>query len=321
MLDSKLLAHYAESEKSEIRKEKDSVILLNDRYNTPSTSLLLFHFEPHAYSSSDLRLKDCALQHISIEGKDIYIFDNFFLEQEGADMRTYSKNATFSRSSYAHQESREKGEEPARSMNNKEKWEFFSKPPQPIAEINKLLGMLAQRLNADISTLPWDICDQHMAASAVATNRHERVSRMSVETGKHEDFNTEKGIPFAIPMLYAKEQTFYPGNFVNGAEGNPWLVSLMLYATEDNFLTHEYGIGTLFCKKDGDIVAKAACQHMRFVIFEGDILHTVEESHIPAEINTWRISYVYKLMLNPRQAGQSLKKAFYELLKSYKEAL
>lgn len=45
MLDPKQLSN-SESDIPKIRKEKDSIILLNDRYNTPNTSLLLFHFEP-----------------------------------------------------------------------------------------------------------------------------------------------------------------------------------------------------------------------------------------------------------------------------------
>ncbi len=232
-------------------------------------------------------------------------------------MRTYSRNATFSRSSYAHQESREKGEDPARSMNNKEKWEFFAKPPLPIKEVYKLLGLLAHRLNADISTLPWDLCDQNICASAVATNRLEKASKESMEMGKHEDFNTEKGIPFGISILYAKEKAFYPGSFVNGIPGHPWLVSLMVYATEDNFVP-EYGIGTIFCTKDGGTAFTAECRHTRFVLFEGDILHSIEESKIPPEINTWRVSYVFKLIINPREADKSMKAALYEHLKSYK---
>lgn len=321
MLNKKLLSEYTESETTEIRKEKDSVTLLNERYNTPNTSLLLFHFEPHQYISTDLRLKNCLVERTSIEGKDLYIFDDFFTENESTILRNYSRDATFSRSSYACQESREKGEEPARSMNNREKWEFFAKPPQPIKEIYKLFGTFANRINADISTLPWDLCDQSICASAVATNRLERVSKESMDMGKHEDFNTEKGIPFGIPVLYEKEKTFFPGSFVNGDPGKPWLVSFMVYATEENFLVPEYGIGTIFCKKNGEVVTKADCHHMRFVLFEGDILHSIEESKIPSEISTWRVSYVFKLIINPKEANRSMRTAFYELLKSYKDNL
>lgn len=314
MKDSDQLIHDSESESPKIRKENDSIILLNERYNNPNTSLLLFHFEPQKYISSDLRLKGCSIKHSSVESKDIYMLDDFFMASESQVMRDYSRNATFSRSSYASNESREKGEVPARSMNNKEKWEFFAKPPQPIKEIYKLLGMLAHRMNADISTLPWDLCDQNICASAVATNRLERSSKESMDKGKHEDFNTQKGIPFGIPILYAKDKAFFPGKFENGAEGNPWLISFMLYATEDNFRVPEYGIGTIFCKKDGEMVTKADCRHMRFVLFEGDILHSIEGSKIPQDVKTWRVSYVFKLIINPRQANQSMKKIFYDLL-------
>jgi len=314
MLDSKKLSGTLDSKDPKIRKEKDSILLLNERYNTPGTSLLLFHFEPQQSASSDLRLKNCSIQHHIVEEKDIYIFDNFFTESEGNTLRDYSRTASFSRSSYASQESREKGEEPARSMNNREKWEFFAKPPQPIKEIYRLLGTCADRMNADISTLPWDLCDQNICASAIASNKLEKVSRESMEMGKHEDFNTEEGIPFGIPILYAKEKSFYPGNFVNGALGNPLLLSLMVYAAEDNFLGSKYGIGTIFCKKNGEIALKAECQHMRFVLFDGEILHSIEESTIPPAVHTWRVSYVFKLIINPRSSNQNLRAAFQDLL-------
>lgn len=316
MLDQKLIEQYTESETPKIRKENNSILLLNERYNTPNTSLLLFHFEPHSYASSAARFHDCSIQRHSIQGKELYIFDDFFLPSECDDFRTYSRNATFSRSSYASHDSREQGEEPARSMNNKEKWEFFAKPPLVIREIYKLLGWLAHQVNADISTLPWDLCDQSICASAVATNRLEKVSKASMDMGKHEDFNTGTGIPFGIPILYNPTKTFYPSRFENGAPGYPWLVSLMVYATEDNFIAPDYGIGTIFCKKEGAIAAKADSRHARFVLFEGDILHSIEESRIPPDVKTWRISYVFKLIINPRSAMNSIKQQFYDVVQS-----
>lgn len=320
MSDQKLLDSDTGSQAPKIRKDKDSIVLLNERYNTPNTSLLLFHFEPTLYPSSMRRLKGCSIQHHSVEDKDVYLFDDFFLMQECTDLRTYSRNAAFSRMSYASQSSREQGEEPARSMNNKEKWEFFAKPPQVIQETYKLLSTLAEQMDADISTLPWDLCDQNICASAVATNRLESVSKESMDMGKHEDFNTQTGIPFGIPVLYPSDKTMYPGNFENGSSGYPWLVSLMVYATEENFLAPDYGIGTIFCKKNGEVAVKADSRNARFVLFEGEILHSIEESRIPAGVKSWRISYVFKLIINPRKAGQSMKeifktRVFYKLFK------
>ena len=81
-------------------------------------------------------------------------------------------------------------------------------------------------------------------------------------------------------------------------------------------------MGTIFCKKNGEIASKADCRHMRFVLFEGDILHSIEESKIPPEVSTWRVSYVFKLIINPRaESKKSLRTVFYELLKSYKVEL
>lgn len=316
MLKSKELSHLLDTETVKLRKENDSVVLLNEKYKTPNTSLIRFHFEPQHYTSSDLRLRGCSIKKVSVDGRNLYLFDQFYLEEESEALRDYSREAPFSRSSYASQESRDKGEIPARSMDNKEKWVFFSKPPQPIAEINKLLGWLAYRLDADISTLPWDISDNVISASAVATNRLERVNRESMLMGKHGDFNTEEGIPFAIPILYSKE-AYFPGRFINGAPGYPLLLSLMVYATESNFHAPEYGIGTQFYNKAGELVTTAESFHGRFVLFEGDIVHTIEESHIPPDVETWRISYVYKLIFNPKKSGQNLKETLEQLLKSY----
>ncbi len=152
----------ASNTEEEPKIQKDQVVLLNERYNTPGTSLLTFHFEPYEYISSLIRLKEASVQHIGVEKKDVYVFDNLFSESESKELRNFSKNATFSRTSYASHESRGKGEVPALSMNNKEKWEFFTKPPQAVKEVYKLLSLFAYKIDGDISTLPWDLCDQNI---------------------------------------------------------------------------------------------------------------------------------------------------------------
>lgn len=54
MLDATEISKYTESETTKIRKENESIILLNEKYNTPNTSLLLFHFDPDNFQSSEL---------------------------------------------------------------------------------------------------------------------------------------------------------------------------------------------------------------------------------------------------------------------------
>ena len=36
--------------------KKDRTILVSDYYNTPQTSTLIFHFEPHRFASSDEKM-------------------------------------------------------------------------------------------------------------------------------------------------------------------------------------------------------------------------------------------------------------------------
>jgi len=349
--------HTTVSEESpQIRK--DSAILLNDHYNSSRTSLLTFHFEPHPFASTLLRFQNCSIKHASIDGKDLYVFDDFFLSNEGKEVRDFSRTAPFSRNSYGSPEAIEKGEKPARSMNGKERWQFFSRPPPAINELYKLLALFAHQLNVDVSTLPWELCDQSLNGSpSVIANFLEEASHESMELGKHQDCNPEKGIAFGIPILYpnnlknrnfnkagtpdvqqrsnveaghvrdtwpmeaaasclsmyAQEKNYFPSHFINGEEGKPWLVSMMLYATEENYLP-EYCMGTTFYKNDGKRVLQTNCLNMRLVLFEGDIFHTIEKSNIPSDIKTWRVSYVFKLIFNPRNKDQNVKEDFAQKL-------
>ncbi|NGX26146.1 MAG: hypothetical protein K940chlam6_01326, partial [Chlamydiae bacterium] len=62
---------------------------------------------------------------------------------------------------------------------------------------------------------------------------------------------------------------------------------------------------------------KIDCRHMQIVFFEGDIWHTIEESRIPQGLESWRVSYVFKLIFNPKKKKPSLRNALYEQLRSH----
>jgi hypothetical protein len=288
---------------------KRRTCLIDDHYNTPSTSLLTFHFEPAYLASTAERLKHTQIQHASIEGKDVYTFDRFFLPLEEQEMRVFGEQSTFSRNSYGSPEAITQGEKPAQSMNSKERWQFFSHPPLAVHELYQLLSLMAYELNAEISTLPWELCDRNgHGSSSVVVNLIKDSSYESMELGKHQDCNPQKGISFGIPLLYAPGQ-LHAANFNNGSVGKPWLVSVMLYTTEEEFLP-EYQMGTVFYTEGGSLVLRTHCHHMRLVLFEGDIVHSIEESKIPLGVETWRISHVFKLILNPRHEALSMKQAF-----------
>lgn len=303
--------------KDEIPKlRKESAEIVSERYKTTKSIPLIFHFEPAPFQSPALRLHDSDIRHVEIEGGDVYTFNGYFLDEEGDELRKISSQGKFERTIYADHDSKQQGEEPAYAMSNQEKWKFFSQPPSAIKEIFKLLCYLADKLNASITTLPWELYDADVCVPTFATNLIKQACADSETLGKHEDYNTEKGgVCFSIPRLYGDHSKAHPLKFVNGEAGKPWLVTIMVYATSEDFLS-EYGLGTVFCKKDGEVFLREECRHMSFVLFEGQIVHGVARSTIPAGITPWRVSYVLKLVINPKKENDSMKQKFCELIRS-----
>ncbi len=296
--------------------KKSATVLTDDCYNTPQTSLLLFHFEPHPFTSSKMRMQNSQVKHASVDNKDIFLIDHFFSADEGMDNCNYCRKTTFSRNSYGSAEAIMQGEKPAKSMDGKERWQFFSRPPKGIHELYKLFSWLAFHLDADISTLPWELCDKssHISSSVIC-NLLEKVTEESRELGKHQDCNPEKGIAFGIPVLYGEDQQFHSSKFVNGDPGKPWLITVMLYTTAENF-TEDHRMGTAFYSKNGQLVLRSKCLSMRLVFFESDIFHSIEESTIPKELQTWRVSYVFKLLVNPKKNTYPLREALARVLQN-----
>ncbi|MES2272595.1 MAG: hypothetical protein V4487_00185, partial [Chlamydiota bacterium] len=261
--------------------KKDSAILINDVFKHPKTNLLIYHFEPHPFKSPELRMKDCTIECTSVSGKEIYVFDNFFQDEEAKELRQFSKTASFSKGVFGDYEEGEGRRQYANAMDSKERWLFFSKPPQTMKEIFKFLSFLSLKLNAQISTLPWELCHETTSFTAVSTNFVKEVPPGSMNVGKHWDYKPEEGLAFGIPVLHAKEKSYHIGNFTNGAAGKPWMVSLILYSAAENFQP-EYGMGTVFFKDETEIGFRTDCKDARLILFEGDLLHSLEESRLPA---------------------------------------
>ncbi|MCI5051703.1 MAG: hypothetical protein MRY21_01035 [Simkaniaceae bacterium] len=264
--------------------------LINETYNNPKTIPLAFVFSPQS-----LTRRPPKITYQQIDGKDLYLLDDFFTEEEGEKMRQFTTTTTFSRKIYGSPEAKEKGELPAKAMNASERWKFFAKPPEPIQALFEYFGYLGEKLDAQVTTLPWDLCSGTISSPAVATNFLVASSATSMEEGKHKDFDPEKGLAFGIPNLHSSgEHT----QFENGAKGRPWMVTAMLYTTAPNF-DPSFGLGTNFYSANNTLASRANCENMRLVLFEGDILHTIEQSFLPNDLKTWRVSYVFKLIINP----------------------
>ncbi len=300
-----------------MKLKKERTIVTDDRYKDPKTIPLIFRFESHLFEDSLLRIKNWSLVHHQIDGKDLYLIDGFFTDKEAAAMREFSKNASFSREIFASSDSIKMGQKPTRSMNSKEKWDFFANPPVPVQEFYKLLALLSHEMDLEITTFPWDLVQGEVCSPAVATNLVREHSKENMELDKHRDVDLEKkGIAFGIPILYGKENAYFPNHFVNGDAGKPWLVTVMIYSTAENFYP-EYGMGTVFYKDNGEMFVRGDCLHMRMVLFEGNILHSVENSIVPEGTSTERVSYVFKVTMNPKREDQSPKRAFRAYTKTY----
>ncbi len=269
---------------------------------------MTFHFEP----DSERELRPCSIRHASIENKDLYVIDNYFDKEACAETRRYFEKASYSRLSYSTSDSEMEEEHPGYSMNTKERWSLFYQPPASIRELHELLGELSVRLNAEISTAPWELSHQAEAVTpSVIVNYHTQVSPKSMLAGRHRDCDPAKGLFYGIPILYKEKGAVHENSFENGATGKPWLVSALLYAASECFLP-EYRMGTVYYKTDGEAEMKTDCLDGRLVLFEGDLFHSVEDSHIPPEAKPWRTSYVLKLVINPREETQNVKQAFSE---------
>lgn len=293
---------------------KSMAKLIGDYYNTQKTSLITFHFEPERFETSYNRLKQCPVLHGNIEGKDYYIWDLFFRDEEKDSLRDIFGSAKYSRFSYGSPESIEQGEKPARSMNNAERWALFSKSPPVLEELHKLFCTFSHEMSADLMTLPWELCHGNTGSPSIITNYHEEITSESMHFGKHQDCHPAEGVLFAIPKLY-KENEIHESHFANGSPGNPWMISMMLYSTSSNF-QREYNMGTAFFDSKNQMKLQVGCNHSRLILFEGDIFHTTDASTIPPGIKVWRTSYVFKLIMNPKKAEQNLKEDFRQFIHS-----
>jgi len=298
--------------------EKDKTVLTHANYQDRQSILTTFRFKPCLSESSIERLNQASKKHISIEGKDLYVLDGFFLDLEGDEMRLVCKNLDFEVPVCAKTENIGKFAFKSRSMNNRGRWQLFSQPPNPFREFYQLLGTLACHLDIEIALHPWFLRGEVSSLPAFVVNYHEGMSAEDEYGDKHCDYEPEKGVCFGIPNLYSKEKELHKSNFVNGAVGKPLLVTAMLYSTSHEY-DPKYGMGTAFYENGGKKVFSSDCIDMRLVLFEGDILHGVEKSDIPEGLDVWRISYVFKLTMNPSHSSQDIKAELKKLILKHTE--
>ena len=115
----------------------------------------------------------------------------------------------------------------------------------------------------------------------------------------------EKAENEVIDLEKAEQKTYHPTLFFNGDSGRPLIMTLILYTTTADFKP-QYDIGTSFFsethKRNGSF---SNCEHMRIILFRGDISHSISASKM-MNINASRVSWVFKLVMNPTKATQNI---------------
>ena len=256
--------------------------------------IFIFHSLKEEQEGIQRALKNASIDASSISGKHIVIIDNFFTSKEGNEMRRSTEFLDHSVPYPTNDISVSRGEDPPKSLTLNDRLGVFLTKPGCIAKIYQLFAHLGDQMQAVVSSHRW-----HFGKSGnFTTNFLTRASEQTEKFGYDQDYEPETGSICSFPKVYSKEN--HARTYVNGSQGNPYLLSVILYMAAQNF-NPDWGMGTNFKESDGKIRA-IRCQHMRLVLFEGDIEHGIQRSRIPEGLTTWRVSYVWKICFRPRTA-------------------
>lgn len=261
-----------------------------DRDVNPSVISCVFKNYP--FPSIAERLKNALIKSHFLDGKLLLTIDHLFDLQEGQELRTFVAKSSFPERIYSTPLSLKAGETTAKQLaaSIRKKLLFF--PPPPLDVMTKLFAYIGSKLNVDVSSLPWVPNIPHPLVNNFLTE----LDFYSSAIGWHSDYETD-ALKFRLADKRSNQSKFYEG-FTNGAPGKPYILSIILYTTADNF-DPTWGMGTLFADKNNFSLQPVGCQNMRIVIFEGEIRHKIVESHIPPGVNTWRNTFVWRIVLRP----------------------
>ena len=291
---------------------KKKFVATNEIYDQEKSSLLYFLFPSSFCANIDSRLKKSSVIHKKLNNQHVYCIDGFFDLFEADVLAKFSAESIFSDLSYGTLEAAALGEKPSMTLNAQERWNFFIQPPNPIKVIYSLFSHLARVLDIEISTMPWMLFNGIAGSCAVIANKVLSVKQESTIKGKHKDVDPTKKLAFETPCLYGDKP--FTGSQINGQTGYPYYLTVMVYSNASNF-NENYEMGTSFFFQDGKMI-QAICRNMRIVIFEGDIFHSIGASNFSEDIDTWRVSYVFKIILNPKSPTQNIVDLLMEFFKN-----
>lgn len=261
----------------------------------------LFVFDQNP-SGSNERMSRANTQFFQVGGKPVFIIDGLFTANESQESRTWVASKPFDAYSYSSRQSQEAGERPALGFNIQTSWQALESPPNFLQKVYNFLSWVSEETGLIIATQPFDI---HRKLCIVA-NYVESVSKTSMLTGLHTDYNPSNFNYFTVHKAFNPKKAYPLEKFQNGTPDRPFLFTLMLYLASET-LQESHGMGTVLQNYKSEPTEESTCispKHMRLVIFQGDILHGIQQSFTDEGENIWRASIVLKLFSHAREKGQ-----------------
>jgi|GEM_PF-2836464 len=266
-------------------------------------------FFPYSYQSSKERLARSRIRCEEVSGKRIYEINGFFARDEiDAEKDGYLDNNNYPRQILSDAQNSSLEEKAGRAMDIEMTWGvMIQKPGRVFSEIANLLCHFSHQLQAEILLQPIRVCHKEKCTNSIITNLLESMTHKNAVRGLHRDYHPKGGMSYAL----AKEDgTLFPRQFENGAKGNPWLISVIVYMTSKDF-DPEKGLGTGFFDDNGELKHIIKCSHLAMAIFEGDVIHGIAPSRDDAKGK--RVSFVYKIALLPKDKNHSVRDDFHEM--------
>lgn len=280
---------------------------LSDSYlDLPAKGLSLSHvFHTYPYSTVQQRLSSAQMDLRYLGDKLLLQIDHFFNQSEGDELRKIFSSVSYPKRFGTDKQQQMFGEKPAKCLGEENLKYMLSNPPAAADIVHKLFAYMGAVLNVDVSTHPWN------PIYTLTNNFMNKNSKESAALGWHQDYDpSHDGTLFSLSKKLNDKTQYYPKNFKNGSPGNPMLFSIILYTTAENFKP-EYGMGTKFKSPLTTLETIIPCEHMRIALFEGDLLHCIQEDFLSQGINTWRNTLVWRITLRPKgESNISIKEAF-----------
>lgn len=270
---------------------------------------LSWQFQAYPYLTIQNRLAQAGLQPYLIDDKVLVTVDGLFLESEGEELRKFFKEEQPTIPFASQPDSIAKGEKPPKRFPTDRLFELFENPMPSLDLVHKFFSYIGFKLKMDVSTHPRLWVEFPIP---FANNYLTEANAITEREGWHADYQTAAGLLFDLSKKCAPG--YYSRQFLNGKDDQPFLLSILLYTTSENF-DPEFGMGTVFGDKKDPL--KIACKHMRLVIFEGDIMHATQQSYLPEGVTAWRNSFVWRIVFRPPTPEKvCIKDLFLDFLKA-----